>query len=103
MSTFIRLAAGALCLGVLALGAVTFDFTCPVTFLPRWGSAKSASIAEAIDRNERLNQRKKAIRRRREAKEQVAKEVIDRRQSLAEDIEQFRALGREWPESRPIP
>jgi hypothetical protein len=65
MSTFIRLAAGVLCLGVLALGAVAFDFACSVTFLPRWDSAKSASIADAVERNERLNQRKEAIRRRR--------------------------------------
>jgi hypothetical protein len=39
------------------------------------------------------------MRHRREAKAHVAKEVIARRQSLAEAIERFRALDREWPEN----
>jgi hypothetical protein len=102
MGKFLRLAAGVCCLGVLALFAVAIDPACPLTFPPRWDSAKSPSIAEAIGRKEQLDQRKEAIRHRREAKEQVAKEVIARRQSLAEAIEQFRAWDRQWPENRSI-
>ncbi len=95
------LAAGACCLGVLALGAVALDPACPHTFPARWDSAKSPSLAEAIGQNEQLEQRKEAIRDRREAKEQVVEEVIARRQSLAEAIEQFRARDRQWPPSHP--
>jgi hypothetical protein len=93
MSKFLRLAAVVLCLGVLALGVV------PLTYPPRWDSGKGASVAEEVARNGELDQREAAIRRRREAKAQVAKEVIARRQSLAEAIERFRALDREWPEN----
>ena len=103
MSTFIRLAAGVLCLGLLALGVVAFDFTCPVTFPHPWDSAQSASIADAIERNERLNQEEEAIRGRREAKERVAQGVIARLQSLGEAIEEFGALDPEWPWSRSQP
>jgi hypothetical protein len=101
MGKFLRLAAGACCLGVLALCAVALDPACPLIFPPRWDSAESPSLAEVIGRDEQLEQRKEAIRRRREAKEQVAEEVIARRQSLAEAIEQFRALDRQWPPSHP--
>ncbi len=101
MGKFLRLAAGACCLGLLALGAVALDPACPLTFPPRSDSAKSPSLADAVGRNEELNLRKDAIRRRREAKEQVAEEVIARRQSLAEAIERFRALDRQWPPSHP--
>jgi hypothetical protein len=33
----------------------------------------------------------------------MAEEVIARRRSLAEAIEQFRALDRQWPDCRPTP
>jgi hypothetical protein len=103
MSKFLRLTAGALCLVVLALGANAINPALPLSFSHRWDSAKSASLAEAIGRNEQLDQRKEAMRRHQEAKERVAKEVIARRQSLAEAIEQFRALDRQWPDCRPRP
>jgi hypothetical protein len=101
MGKFLRLAAGACCLGLLALCAVAFDPACPLTFPPRWDSAKSPSLAEAIGRNEQLDRWKEAMRDRREAKERVAKEVIARRKSLAEAMEHFRALDRQWPPSHP--
>jgi hypothetical protein len=99
MSKFIRLAAAVLCVGVLALGVVLFDPACPLTYPPRRDSRKGVSMAEEVARNEELDQREDAIRRRREAKAQLAAEVIARRRSLAEAIEQFRALDREWPEN----
>ena len=56
-------------------------------------------MAEEVARNEELDQREDAIRRRREVKAHVAEEVIAGRRSLAEAIERFRALDREWPEN----
>jgi len=100
MSKFIRLAAAVLCVGVLALGVVLFDPACPLTYPPRWDSGTRASMAEEVARNEELDQREATIRRRREAKAHVAAEVIARRRSLAETVEQFRILNQEWP---PIP
>jgi hypothetical protein len=99
MSKLIRLAAAVLCVGVLALGVVLFDPACPLTFPPRRDSGKRASMAEEVARKQELDQREAAIRRRREAKAQVAAEMIAGRRSLAEAIEQFRALDREWPEN----
>jgi hypothetical protein len=46
-----------------------------------------------------LDQWKEAMRHRREAKAHVAEEVIAGRRSLAEAIELFRALDREWTEN----
>ena len=100
MTRFIRVSAGILCLGVLALGVVLFDPAFPLTYPPRWDSGTRASMAEEVARNEELDQREAAIRRRREAKAHVAAEVIARRRSLAETVEQFRILNQEWP---PIP
>jgi hypothetical protein len=60
-------------------------------------------VAQEIGRNEELDQQKEAMRHRREAKRQVAVEVIARRRGLAEAIEQFRALDREWPENHSGP
>jgi hypothetical protein len=102
MSKYLRLAAGVLCFGVLALSVVLFDPACPLTFPPQGDSTKRHSLAEEVQRNEELDQREAAIRRRREAKVQVVKEVIARRQSLAEAIEQFRTWDRQWPENASI-
>jgi hypothetical protein len=55
-------------------------------------------MVEEIARNEQLDQQEAALRRKRQAKRGVAAEVIARRRSLAEAIEQFQALDREWPE-----
>jgi hypothetical protein len=55
-------------------------------------------MVEEIERKEKLDQKEEALRRQRQAKRTVAEEVIARRRSLAEAIEQFQALDREWPE-----
>jgi hypothetical protein len=102
MTKFIRLAAGVLCLGVLALGDVALDPACRLLSSFGGCAADSGSVAEEIGRGEQLDQRKEAIRRRMEAKRQVAGEVLAGR-SLAEAIAQFRALDRQWPECRPWP
>ena len=98
MTNFLRLSAGFLCLGVLALGVVLFDPSCLSTFPHRWDPDKKASLAEEIVRNEKLDQQEAALHRQRQAKRRVAEEVLARRRSLAEAIAQFRALDREWPE-----
>jgi hypothetical protein len=98
MTKFIRLAAGILCVGVLALGVVVIDPACLSSFPRRPASDEKALLAEEIARQEQLVQREAALRQLRQAKQRVAAEVIARRRSLAEAIEQFRALDREWPE-----
>ena len=103
MSRFLRLAAGVLCVGVLALGVVHFDPACLINFPHGWDPDKRASLAEEVARNEQLDQREAAIRRRREAKRHVAAEVIAGRRSLAEAVEEFRELDREWPENHSGP
>jgi hypothetical protein len=99
MTKIIRLGAGVLCLGVLALGAVALDPACRLLSSFGGRSVNRGSVAEQIGRNEALDQRKEAMRHRREAKAHVAEEVIAGRRSLAEAIEQFRALDREWPDN----
>jgi hypothetical protein len=98
MTKLLRLAAGILCLGVLALGVVVFDFACPRTDPSSNDPNRRSSMAEEVARHEQLDQLAEAIRRRREAKRQVVEEMIARRRSLDEAIEQFRALDRQWPE-----
>jgi hypothetical protein len=100
MTKLIRLAAGVLCLGGLGLGVVVFDPACLINFPHRCDPDKKASLAEEIARKEELDQQEAALRRQRQAKRTVAAEVLARRRSLAEAIEQFRALDREWPELR---
>jgi hypothetical protein len=97
MSKFLRLAAGVLCVGVLALGVVAFHFGCPRTDPPSNDPNLRSSMPEEGARKEQLDQLEDAIRRRREAKRRVAEEVIARRCSLAEAIEQFLVLDRQWP------
>jgi hypothetical protein len=98
MRKFLRLASGVLGFGVLALGVVAFHFACPRTDPPPKDPDLRSSMTEEGARKEQLGQLEEAIRRRREAKWQVAEEVIARRCSLAEAIEQFHALDRQWPE-----
>jgi len=98
MSKCIRVAAGTLCLGVLALGVVVFDPACLLTFPHRGDPDKKASLAEESARKEQLNQQEAVLRRQRQAKRRVAAEIITRRRSRAEAIEQFRARDQEWPE-----
>ena len=97
---FIRLAAGVLCFGVLALAVVYFDPACLLNVLHGWAPDKKVSLAEELARKEQLDQREEALRRQRQAKRQVAADVIVRRRSLVEAIEQFHALDQEWPELR---
>ena len=103
MSKFLRLAAGVLCLGVLALGVVVFEPSCLIHFPHRLDPDKRASMAEEIARHEQLDEQETALRRQRQAKRRVAAEVIAERRSLAEAIEQFQALDREWPDFGPTP
>jgi hypothetical protein len=94
MNLFLRPAAVVLCLGVLALGVVAFDPTYPPQVDPHLRS----SMAEELARRERLKQLEDASFRRTQAKRQVAAEVIAGRRRLAEAIEQFGTLDRQWPE-----
>jgi hypothetical protein len=96
MNQLIRPAFGFLCLGLLALGITVSQLACPL----RWNGGKRPSLAEESGREAEMKQAFEALRRQREAKRQVAQEVIARRRSLAEAIEQFRILDRQWPEGR---
>jgi hypothetical protein len=100
MSKFLRLAAVFLCLGVLALGVVAFHFACPRTDPPSPDPNRRSSMPEEVARQEQLDQLQEAIRRRREAKWHVAKEVIVGQRSLMEAIELFRNLNLQWPDLR---
>jgi hypothetical protein len=100
MTKFIRLAAGMLCVGVLALGAVYFDPSCLLTYPAPWDPGRRDSLAETLARSEELKQLHEASYRRLEAKWQIAEEVIAGRRSLAEAMEQFRELDRQWPDLR---
>ena len=55
---------------------------------------------KSITRGEKLKQLREASSRRIEARWQIAKEVIAGQRSLAEALEQFRNLDRQWPEFR---
>jgi hypothetical protein len=99
MNKLIRLTSGFLCLGLLALGITVSQLACPSW----WDGDNRPSLAEELGHEERLNQLQDASRRRLEAKGRVAEEVIARRRSLAEAIEQFRACDQEWPPCRPWP
>jgi hypothetical protein len=100
MSKLLRLAAVFLCVGVLALGVVCFDPACPLTYPAPWDPDRRNSMAEEAIRTEHLKQWHEASMRRIEAKWQVAKEVIAGQRSLAEALEQFRDLDRQWPDIR---
>jgi hypothetical protein len=98
MRKFLRLAALVSCLGVLVLGAIAVAPNGPL-LSSFWGcSAGRPSLAEEIAQRERLDRLQEATLRRLNAIEQIAEEVIARRRSLAEAMEQFRALDQEWPQ-----
>jgi hypothetical protein len=99
MNQLLRLTSGFLCLGVLALGIAFSDLACPL----RWDGGNNPSLTEERGREEKLQEMHEATHRRLEAKRQVAQEVIARRQTLAQAIEQFRTLDRQWPECRSWP
>ena len=95
MNQLIRLTFGLLCLGLLALGITVSHLACPL----RWDGDNRPSITEQRGREEKLKQLHDATRRREQAKWQVAQEVIARRRNLAEAIEQFQALDREFSQT----
>jgi hypothetical protein len=98
MNKLIRFTSGLLCLGVLGGVILASDLACP----PRWNGS-NPSLTEEREREEKLREMHEATHRRLQAKRQVAQEVIARRQTLAEAIEQFRTLDRQWPECPPEP
>jgi hypothetical protein len=87
-------------LGVLVLGIVALNPNGPLLSAFLGCVGKRATLLEEMGLQEQLDQGKDALRRRREAKWQVAEEVIARRRSLAEAIERFRALDRQGPPGR---
>jgi hypothetical protein len=99
MNKLIRPAFGFVCLGLLALGITISHLACPL----RWNGGNRPSLAEESEREEKLQQMHEATHCRLEAKRQMAQEVIARKRSLAEAIEQFRTLDRQWPECPPEP
>jgi hypothetical protein len=100
MSKFLRLAAGLLGVGVLGLAVVYLDPASLHTSTAPWDPKRRDSMAEELLRREHLKQLHEVTFRRIEAKWQVAKEVIARRRTLAEAIEQYRDLDRQWPDIR---
>jgi hypothetical protein len=96
MNKLIRFTFGWLCLGVLAGVILASDLACPL----RWDGGKSPSLAEERGREANLKESFEALRRQRQAKRQVAQEVMAQRRSLAQAIEQFQALDQDWPEGR---
>ena len=96
MNQLIRPAFGFVCLGLLVLGITISQLACPL----RWNGGKRASLADERGREAKLLQSFEALRRHREAKRQVAQEVMAQRRSLAQAIEQFRAFDQDWPEGR---
>ena len=96
MNKLIRFSSGLLCLGVLGGVMLASDLACP----PRWDPGKRASLPEELEREANLQQSIEALRRQRQAKRQVAQEVMAQRRSLAQAIAQFQALDRDWPEGR---
>jgi hypothetical protein len=97
MNKYLLLVAVVLCLGGLVLAAVALDTDGPLlrSFLDCL--ATRATPAEEIEHRKQLED---AVRRRREAKLQVAEEVIARRISLAEAMKQFRDVDQQWPDAR---
>jgi hypothetical protein len=100
MSKFLRVAALLCCLAVLVLGTIALNPDGPLLSAFRGCAGEGTTLGEAIGRQEHLNQKYDALRRRREAKWHMAEEVMSGRLSLAEAMERFHALDREWPPGR---
>ena len=96
MNKLIRFTFGLLCLGVLGGVMLASDLACP----PRWEPGQRPSLPEELEREAKLRESIEALRRQRQAKRQVAQEVMAQRRSLAQAIAQFQALDRDWPEGR---
>jgi hypothetical protein len=107
MSKYLSLATGFVCLGLLALAVFVFNPACSHHNLrpernasePTWEEIEP-DWKEVVARQEQINQLEKEFNRSRQAKGQVAKEVIDGRRSLAEAIEEFRKLDEPWLSAR---
>jgi hypothetical protein len=100
MSKLLRLVVSVLCFGVLALGVFLIDFVGQLASPHREDPDTGVSLAEELARTERLKLLRDASYRRVEDKWQGAQEVIAGQRSLAEAIEQFRDLDRQWPDIR---
>jgi hypothetical protein len=77
--------------GLLAVCAFGLRFACPPT------------DSREADRRAELERLSRATFDRVGAKEQVVRDLIDRRCTLAEAIEAFRELDRRWPDYRTVP
>jgi hypothetical protein len=93
MSKFIRLAACILCLGVLALAALSHKL------LPK-RNASQQTLVELFASKEQIDKLEEEHNHYLESKRRVAKEVIAGRRSLAEAIEEFRKLDEPWLSAR---
>jgi hypothetical protein len=100
MNKFLRLAAGVLCIVMLGLGVVFFDPSCLHIYPALFDPIRGESMAEILARHEHMKQFREASFRRIEDKWRIATEVIAGQRSLAEAIELFRDLDRQWPDMR---
>ena len=96
MSKFLSLATGILCLGLLALAVLVFDPTYLARHPPSEKNALLPTWSEIYSRKEQLKKLEEDLNRHVEVKQQVAKEVIAGRRSLAEAIDAFRKLDQPW-------
>lgn len=96
----LQLAAGLCCLGGLILAVLAFNPAGRLVSSFRGHSADQLSLAEELGRKEDFKQFENGLRRRRESKRRLAEEVIDRRLSLAEAMQQFQALDGDFPPGR---
>ncbi|HEY7427745.1 MAG TPA: hypothetical protein VH682_26175 [Gemmataceae bacterium] len=87
MNTFLRTASVAVVWGLLALLVLGLRYAC-----------NPADWSAILQRREDLDQLEEATLRRGEARQRVVDEVIDGRRTLAEAIEEFQELDREWPD-----
>ena len=86
MNSQFRPAIVAVALGLLAVGVLGLRLACT-----------SADLS-AVHRNEELEQLREATFSRVEVRQRVVRQVIDRRRTLAEALERFQELDREWPD-----
>jgi hypothetical protein len=98
MGKFLRVAALLCCLCVLVLGTIALNPNGPLLSSFRGCTAGKISLPEALAESERIARFKEASLRRLDTKKHIAEEVIARRQSLAEAMQQFRVLDQEWPQ-----
>ncbi|HEY7153510.1 MAG TPA: hypothetical protein VH575_06095, partial [Gemmataceae bacterium] len=83
---------------MLVLGTIALDPNGPLLSSFRGCLTGKTSLAETLERSERITRFKEASFRRLDTKKQIAEEVIARQQSLAEAMKQFHALDQEWPQ-----